>query len=188
MAQETLADRSETGGPTEERHRSSTTPGETFADALAGARDEAVGEAKTLGQQASDEVRAQADAAKDEAAAGLNAFSDALKAARSELSGQKLGFAGDMVTQAADGLENFARALEGRSSGEMLEAVRDFGRRNPVGFIAGSVLAGFALGRVAAAGTAAPTPSAPASAASSPSASGTPSWPAAEHGPGKGAP
>ena len=105
----------------------------------------------TLGQ-AAEAARDQADAAKDEAAAGLAAFSDALKAARSELSDRKLGFAGDMLTQAADGLEGFSRALEGRSSAEMLEAARDFGRRNPMGFIAGSVLAGFALGRVAAAG------------------------------------
>ena len=105
----------------------------------------------TLGQ-AAEAARDQADAAKDEAAAGLAAFSDALKAARSELSDRKLGFAGDMLTQAADGLEGFSRTLEGRSSAEMLEAVRDFGRRNPMGFIAGSVLAGFALGRVAAAG------------------------------------
>ena len=87
---------------------------------------------------------------KEEAAAGLTAFSDALKAARSELSGKQLGFAGDMVQQAADGLDSLAQALERRSPGEMLEGIRAFGRQNPVGFIAGSVLAGFALGRLAA--------------------------------------
>ena len=74
---------------------------------------------------------------KEEAAAGLTAFSDALRAASGELSGKQLGFAGDMVQQAADGLESFARAIEGRSPGEMLDGLRSFGRQNPVGFIAG---------------------------------------------------
>lgn len=162
MAQETLAgrsanDRGTTGRePSAARQDAPRRSADSLADTLAETRDEVVGEAKSLGRQAADEARAQADAAKDDAAGGLRAFSEALQAARSELADRKLGFAGDMLSQAADGLEGFARALEGRSSGEMLEAVRDFGRRNPAGFMAGAVLAGFALGRVAAASDAAP--------------------------------
>ena len=174
MAQDRLADRPGMGGGSAERDDPRGAPppgapGEAFAEARSegpgpegsseGSPSEGPGsrrpDAPSAGgmlDQAAAAARAQADAAKDEAAAGLAAFSDALKAARSELSDRKLGFAGDMLTQAADGLEGFSRALEGRSSAEMLEAARDFGRRNPMGFIAGSVLAGFALGRVAAAG------------------------------------
>jgi len=181
MAQDRLVDRPGMGGGPAERDdpRGTSLPGEAFAEARSEGPDAKMESNNAAGRssegmtsqsekpgsgrldapsaggaldQAVEAARGQADAAKDEAAAGLAAFSDALKAARSELSDRKLGFAGDMLTQAADGLESFSRALEGRSSAEMLEAVRDFGRRNPMGFIAGSVLAGFALGRVAAAG------------------------------------
>jgi hypothetical protein len=122
---------------------------QALSDAMGGAREAVVTETKNLADAASARLGDQANEMKDEAAAGLAAFSEALKAASSDLSGKNIGFAGDMVAQAADGLENLARSLEGRSSGEMLEAIRSFGRQNPIGFIAGSVLAGFALGRVA---------------------------------------
>lgn len=122
---------------------------QALGDVIGGARDAVAAETKDLADAASARLGDSADEMKNEAAAGLAAFSEALKAASSDLSGKNIGFAGDMVAQAADGLENLARSLEGRSSGEMLEAIRSFGRQNPVGFIAGSVLAGFALGRVA---------------------------------------
>ncbi len=127
------------------------------------ARDAVIGEAKDLGDQAATQIGAGAERARDEATAGLSAFSDALKDASAQLSGKEFGFAGDLVKQAAGGLESLARSLEGRSPGEMLEDIRAFGRQNPVGFIAGSVLAGFALGRVASA-----LPSAANSGANSP--------------------
>jgi len=114
------------------------------------AKDAVAAQARDLKDQATGQLGAQAESMKEEATAGLTAFSDALKAASSELSGKQLGFAGDMVQQAAGGLESFVRAVESRSPGEMLDGLRSFGRQNPVGFIAGSVLAGFALGRLAA--------------------------------------
>lgn len=126
----------------EERKALSGTMGE--------ASDAVAAQARDLKDQAAGMLAAETESMKEEAAAGLTAFSDALKAASGELSGKKLGFAGDMVQQAADGLESFVRAIEGRSPGEMLDGIRAFGRQNPVGFIAGSVLAGFALGRIAA--------------------------------------
>lgn len=125
--------------------------GQALSSALGRAGESVRAEASELGGQAASKLGAEAEGVRDEAAAGLVAFSDALKAASSELSGKRLGFAGDIVQQAAGGLETLARSLEGRSPGEMLEGIRSFGRQNPVGFIAGSVLAGFALGRVAAA-------------------------------------
>lgn len=125
--------------------------GQALSATLGEARDAVAEKVHDLGDQATSQIGAQAEGIRDEATAGLSAFSDALKAASEQLSGKKLGFAGDVVQQAAGGLENLARSLEGRSPGEMLEGIRDFGRQNPVGFIAGSVLAGFALGRIAAA-------------------------------------
>ena len=113
------------------------------------AREAVVAGATDLGNQAVSRIGAEAEGIKEEAAADLTAFSDALKAASAQLSGKELGFAGDMLQQAAGGLETLARSLQDLSPGEMLETVRSFGRQNPVGFIAGSILAGFALGRVA---------------------------------------
>ena len=107
-------------------------------------------QARDLKDQATDQLGTQVEGMKEEATAGLTAFSDALRAASSELSGKQLGFAGDMVQQAAGGLESLVRAVEDQSPREMLDSLRSFGRQNPIGFIAGSVLAGFALGRLAA--------------------------------------
>lgn len=125
--------------------------GAALRDTAENARDAVVEESRQVGAAAASRLGAEADEARDEAAAGLTAFSDALKSASQTLAGKEMGFAGDVVAQAADGLETLARSLEGKSSAEMLAAVRSFGRQNPVGFIAGSVLAGFAVGRLAAA-------------------------------------
>jgi len=93
----------------------------------------------------------EAEGMSHEAAAGLGAFSDALRTASEQLSGQQQSLAGDVVSQAAGGLEQLARWLDGRSPREMIDGMRSFGRQNPAAFAAGSVLAGFALGRLAAA-------------------------------------
>jgi len=142
--------------------------GKVLSETMGETRGAVAEQARDLKDQAADQLGAEAASVKEEAAAGLTAFSDALRTASSELSGKQLGFAGDMVQQAADGLGSFARAIEGRSPGEMLDGLRSFGRQNPVGFIAGSVLAGFALGRLAAV--------LPGGAGSTPSAA--PGWPA----------
>jgi len=127
-----------------------TREGQALSSSLSEAGKDAAAQASAIGDRVSSRLGSETEAVRDEAAEGLIAFSDALKAASAELSGKRLGFAGDVVQQAAGGLETLARSFEGRSPGEMLAAVRAFGRQNPVGFIAGSVLAGFALGRVAA--------------------------------------
>ena len=56
-----------------------------------------------------------------------------------------------MVSHAASGLESMSRSIQGRSTGDIVGSVRRFGRENPMAFFAGSVLAGLALGRLAAA-------------------------------------
>ncbi len=121
-----------------------------LSETMVEAKDAVTTQARDLKDQATDQLGAQVEGMKEEATAGLTAFSDALRAASSELSGKQLGFAGDMVQQAAGGLESLVRAVEDQSPGEMLDSLRSFGRQNPIGFIAGSVLAGFALGRLAA--------------------------------------
>ena len=124
-----------------------------ISEAATEASQSALREAKTLGSEAQQVAEEQADKVKDSAASHMDAFADALRAASDQLSRNQSGPASEMVAHAASGLESLSRCLHGKSTGEMIDTVRQFGRSNPIGFLAGSVLAGLALGRFAAAGS-----------------------------------
>jgi ClpP class serine protease len=142
-------------------------------------------QASSLAQGAQEEAYARSEALRGQAADGLHTFADAVRKARSELDEKNMGPVSGLVGQAADGLESLSRSLQNTSASEMLDGVRDFGRRNPVSFIAASVLAGIALGRFAGASARrphddagrgrAPAPGAAPSSASRP----VPAYPAA---------
>jgi len=76
-------------------------------------------------------------------------FASAIRKAGEELSESDQTMAARLVRQAADGLEHLSHSLADRRPHEILDAGRDFGRRNPVAFAAGAVLLGVALGRLA---------------------------------------
>ena len=95
------------------------------------------------------EAEAQGDRLKDETSGELDAFASAIRAASDKLSEKQPGMVADLMDQAAGGLQGMSQALQRNSSGEIVDAIRDFGRSNPMAFIAGSVLTGFALGRFA---------------------------------------
>lgn len=80
-------------------------------------------------------------------AEGLRTFADAVRDASDKLAERQPGMVTDLIRQAAGGLEAMSDTLQRKSASEMLDQVRDFGRRHPTAFIAGTVLAGFALGR-----------------------------------------
>ncbi|RST87735.1 hypothetical protein EJC49_03750 [Aquibium carbonis] len=112
----------------------------------------AIGEqASSMAHEAQEEIRERGEALKDQAADGLKTFADAVRSARDELDKKDMGPISGLVGQAAEGLESLSRNLQGASAGEMVDKVRDFGRRHPVSFIAASVLAGIAIGRFAGA-------------------------------------
>lgn len=102
-------------------------------------------------KRAQQEARAQGERLKDETSGELDAFADAIKAASDRLSERKHGTTSELIEQAASGLHDISEALQRRSTGDIVNSIRDFGRHNPTAFIAGSVLAGFALGRFAGA-------------------------------------
>lgn len=136
---------------------------QTLSQAASEAADTVKKEAKTLGSEARHAAEDQAEKVKEAAASNLDSFADALRAASDELSRSQPGPAAEMVSHAASGLETLTRSLHRKSTGEMVDAVRQFGRENPLGFLAGSVLAGLALGRFASvAGTASTSGGAPA--------------------------
>lgn len=120
-----------------------------LSDASAAVRQEA----KEVGAQAREIAGEQAEKVKDATASHLDVFADALRAASDELGKNQSGPAAEMVSSAASGLEGLTRSLHGQSTGQMIDTVRRFGRENPVGFLAGSVLAGLALGRFASVAT-----------------------------------
>ena len=79
----------------------------------------------------------------------LGDFASAIRRAGDDLAQHDQSVAGRVVKQAADGLEGLTRSLSDKKPEELLDAVRDFGRQNPAAFIAGSVLLGVTLGRLA---------------------------------------
>lgn len=113
------------------------------ADAARTVKDEAASFAGGAREKAAEKLEQQ----KETATRTLGDFANAIRRAGYELDGADQTMATQLVRQAADGLEGFARTVADKRPEELLDAVRDFGRRNPTAFIAGSVLAGIAIGR-----------------------------------------
>jgi hypothetical protein len=99
---------------------------------------------------ARDAVEARSEAAKGQAAQEIERTAHGLEAAANEMEGSRLQQ--ELLREAADGLKQISRAVSGKSVGEMVEELADFGRRNPLAFLGGAALAGFALARFARAG------------------------------------
>ena len=122
---------------------SGRSPKEMAQDAAQTVKQEAASFAEGAREKAVDAI----DRRKETASRTLGDFANAIRRAGDELDQSDQSMATRMVRQAADGLEGFARSVADKRPEEMLEAVREFGRRNPTAFIAGSVLAGIAIGR-----------------------------------------
>lgn len=120
-----------------------TSPKQMATDAARTVKDEAASFAGDAREKATAKIEAQ----KETASRTLGDFANAIRRAGDELDQSDQSMATQLVRQAADGLEGFARSVSDKRPEELLDAVRDFGRRNPTAFIAGSVLAGIALGR-----------------------------------------
>jgi hypothetical protein len=79
----------------------------------------------------------------------ITAFADAIRKAGDDLAEHDQTTVGRIVRQAADGLASASRTVSEKSPEDLLRTVRNFGRTNPVAFVAGAVLLGVALGRFA---------------------------------------
>lgn len=106
-------------------------------------------EAQSFASVAQDRVRAEAQKGAQVGARTLGDFANAVRRAGDELAEVDQSPASRLVRQAADGLESLSRNLADKDPGDILNSVRDFGRRNPAAFIGGAVLVGLALGRFA---------------------------------------
>ncbi|MDZ5700204.1 hypothetical protein [Chelativorans sp. M5D2P16] len=108
-------------------------------------RDSAAEMGTDMKQEALDRV----DKAKRQASDSLHGFAEAIRRAGAELAEQDQGPAAQLLGHAAGGLEQFSSALGRKQFDEMIRDVRRFGRDHPGAFLAGSVLVGMALGRIA---------------------------------------
>lgn len=104
-------------------------------------------EARSFAEAAKEKVADQAEQHKATATDALGEFANAIRRAGEELSNGEQSVTGRMVKHAADGLEGLSRSVSEKRPEELLSSLRQFGRENPTAFIAGSVLAGLALGR-----------------------------------------
>jgi len=129
-------------------------PREQAAEAAHLVKEEAASFAEDARAKAAEKVESE----KQTATRTLADFAHAMRKAGFELDQADQTMATRMVRQAADGLETFARSVSDKRPEELLDAVRDFGRRNPTAFIAGSVLAGIAIGRFLKSSSATPEP------------------------------
>jgi hypothetical protein len=119
--------------------------GDGLADAAATVKAEAAHFASAAGEKAQEKLAEGQKVVGD----GLGQFADALKQAAEGLEGGDQGLIAGLVKQAAEGLESVSRVVADKRPEEILHAARDFGRENPGVFLAASILAGVALGRLA---------------------------------------
>lgn len=106
-------------------------------------------EAKSFAGVAQDRVRVEAKKGTQAGAKTLGDFANAVRRAGDDLAEHDQSPASRLVQRAADGLETLSRNLADREPDDLLNDVREFGRRHPAAFIGGAVLIGLALGRVA---------------------------------------
>jgi hypothetical protein len=125
--------------------------GAAAQERLGDLRDAAVSsldEAKSAATEKAGEVKVQA-------ADEISRTARGLEAAAEEMEGSPLQQ--DLLREAADGLRQIAHAVEGKSLGRMAAELSEFGRQNPVAYLGGAALVGFALARFARASTPAET-------------------------------
>jgi hypothetical protein len=128
-------------------------------EALHEARDEVARKAGEYASEAKSAAVEQVEVAQQDVSASLAAFGGALRAASDHLAGSDQRAASQFMMQAADGIERFATSLKNKPFADVLGDVRSFGRENSGALIAGSLLAGLALGRFVKSSM--PEPSAP---------------------------
>jgi len=148
----------ETNEPTAATRESEMAPDSDLAQVArdAGtAAQERLGDLKDAARASLDDARStateKAGEAKDQAADEIARTARGLQAAAEQMEGSPLQQ--DLLREAADGLQQIAQAVQGKSLGRMAAELSDFGRQNPVGYLGGAALVGFALARFARAST-----------------------------------
>ena len=110
-------------------------------------RERVRGEAAQFAASAREKAAGAVEQRQQQVTGAIGDFANAVRRAGDDLNEHNQSMAAQLVSRAADSLEGVSRTLDGKTPGEMLDAVRDFGRRHPAAFIGGAVLLGLAVGR-----------------------------------------
>ncbi len=103
-------------------------------------------QAKQLAGQTKTEVTSQVTSQRDKAVSGLRSLGDELSSMTESSSQSGMGV--QLARQGADLTHRAADFLEQRDPTQLLDEVRDLGRRRPGAFLIGAALAGVAAGRL----------------------------------------
>jgi len=119
----------------------------TIKEQVGAARRRVKGEAAQFAATARQKAAGAVEQRQHQVTGAIGDFANAIRRASDDLTEHNQSMAAQIVSRAADSLEGVSRTIDGKSPGEMLNAVRDFGRRHPVAFIGGAALVGLAIGR-----------------------------------------
>ena len=119
----------------------------TATETLHDAKDEVARKAGEYAGEAKAALFEQAEGTQRDISSNMKAFGGALRAASEHLANSDQRAASKFVLDAAGGLERLSSSLKDKPFEEVLGDIRAFGRDNSGALIAGSVLAGLALGR-----------------------------------------
>jgi hypothetical protein len=120
---------------------------QSATEALHDARDTIKTKASEYAAEAKEAVAEKAEGAQQNISANMSAFGGAMRAASEHLANNDQRAASKFVLEAAGGIERLSSSLRDKPFEDVLEEIRSFGRQNSGALIAGSVLAGLALGR-----------------------------------------
>ncbi|UCI18412.1 hypothetical protein FJ970_25590 [Mesorhizobium sp. B2-1-8] len=120
---------------------------ERASELLHDARDELTRKTGGYAKEATQVMSDKAEETQRDIESSLAALGGALRAASDHLANHDERTASKFALEAAGGLERLSSSLKQKPLGQVLEDVQSFGRQNPGVLLAGSVLAGLALGR-----------------------------------------
>ena len=145
-AADSVSDRFDRAGAHADDHARRDTSASRIRDQASEAADDAKGAAASIAEQARARLNEIVDQQK---AAGADKIAGVAKVAHSAASDldETNPHMARLVRSAADGVERIADDVRGRDIGEVFSTLADFGRRQPVAFFGGAVLAGFILSR-----------------------------------------
>lgn len=123
------------------------TPSPTFKEQVGQARERVKGEAASFAQNAREKAVGALEQRQHRVTGAMGDFANAIRRAGDDLQANNPGVAAQLLARGADSIEGLSRTIDGKTPGEMLNAVRDFGRRHPMAFIGGAALLGLAVGR-----------------------------------------
>jgi len=122
---------------------------ETAKDEAKTVAYEAKNQAKNLYAQTRNELRDQAGAQQQRAAAGLRTVSDELRSLANGETPQSSGIATDLVREASARISSAASWIGDRDPAQLLDEVKAYARRRPGVFIGLATVAGIVAGRLA---------------------------------------